>query len=268
MIRTMHRSLLAFATLALVGTANGFDEKTAYELPEDGKTAVIELDYKGGFTPPRKKDDPALSILADGTVLMPDRYGMSKDVTGKLSQRELQELLRFVILDQQFAKIDPAALKLAVQEEQKKRGGFAIQIADAPNTWVRVSVKGHEHEAQYYALGMAANQNPTVDGLQDFHAIEKRLQNVMNIVRGGGREQIARILKLANAELQKQHPDAAPLTMEHLRSAYVGPDGTRRYSLGWNAQGMPGVPAAATYVNASVNVPEKGDPEVTIRAKL
>ncbi len=268
MPRPAQLTALVVATLFAANAALHADEKTTYELPADGKTPVLELDYKGGFTPPRLKKDPALSILADGTVLMPDRFGMGKDVTGKVSKEELQELLRFVIAEKKFAEIDGKELKKEVAEAEKKRGGFIPRIADAPNTWVRVNVKGHQHEAEYYALGMAANQWPAVQGLQDLDAVSKRLQQVMNLVRGGGRERVEAMLKLANAELKKQHPDADPLTMEHFRYASENADGSRRYSFSWNAQGMPGVPATATYVSATVVVPAEGEAEVMVRTKL
>lgn len=242
-------------------------EKT-YELPADGKTPVIQMDYKGGFTPPRKKADPALTILADGTVLCPDRFGAARDVTGRIDPEEVRELLRFVLGERKFGKVDAAAIKKAVADEQRANNGFLPVVADAPNTWVKVTTKGTTHEAEYYALGMAARQHPKIDALQDFDAIAKRLQRVMHVAHGGGRERIAEILKVANAELKRQHPEADPLEMEHLTSAYVRADGSTTYNFGWSAQGMPGVPATRTFVNASVAVPENGEPTVTVRAKI
>lgn len=229
-----------------------------YVLP-DAKTPVLEFDYKGGFTPPRLKNDPVMSILADGTVLLPDRFGMSKDVTGSISADELQELLRFVLAEKKFTSIDSGKLKQAVDEAKRQKGGFAPVVADAPSTWVRVHIEGTTHEAQYYALGMAARQYPAVEKLQDFDAVATRLQRVMNVVRGGGRERIARILVLANAELKKQHPKTAALGMDDFSSAGPRADGTTYYS--FNRRSEDGA-----FVSASVTVPEKGDATVTVRA--
>ena len=180
----------------------------------------------------------------------------------------MQALLRFILVEKKFAKIDSKAIQAAVKAEQQKKGGLGIAIADAPTTVVRVNVKGTEHAVEYYALSFAANQYPAVEPLQEFNAVAKRLQNVMNVAKGGGKEKVSQMLKLANAELKKQHPDAKPLTLEHLQSAFTNRDGSKRYSFGWNKRGTPEKPGSNTFVNVSVVESKDGATTVTARAKL
>lgn len=153
-------------------------------LPKDAKAAVISLDFRGGFTPPRKSNDPYLVIRADGSMTVTDPFGQQKTVEGKLSAKDLQELLRFAVRDNDFFGFDAAKVAAAVKAEQAKKGP-GIAIADAATTIIRINADGKEHEAKYYALGLAANQHPAVKQLGQLRAIEQKLQNVMKGVRDG-----------------------------------------------------------------------------------
>ena len=110
-----------------------------YKLPKDPKSVVISLDFKGGYGPRRKNNAPSLSILANGTILMPDNYGMSKDVKSEMSKKELQELLEFIVEKNQFLKynkVKVAAAKKKALKPKKGPGGFigiSPVVSDACN---------------------------------------------------------------------------------------------------------------------------------------
>lgn len=258
--------LLVFSAFVVcVSPARSADKKTVYELPKDPKAVVISFDWKGGFTPPRKKMDPALSILRDGTVLMPDRFGLGKDASGKISQKELQSLLRFAIEENKFFQFDAAAVKDKVRKANKGRP--AIVIADAPSSVLEIRLAKKSHKASYYALTFAANRNKTIAELQQLAAIQKRLTRLMNVVRLGGKDELNKKLALANRELKKAYPKARPLTDDHLQSVGDRPGGSRYisfYRAGKTATGKPD----GTYTTVTIQVPAKGDPKVTVRAKL
>ena len=247
------------------GRAEDKPAKPAFKLPKDPKAVVISFDWKGGFTPPRKNMAPVLSILADGTLLMPDRFGMAKDVTGKITRKELQDLLRFAITENKFFKFDAAKVKEKVRKASAGRPRIAI--ADAPSSVVEIKLAGKSHKASYYALGFAARQYKTVAELQQLYAIQQRLNRLMNVTRLGGKKEVAKMLVLANVHLKKKFPKAAPLTASDLQSAGVRRDGSKYVSFsryGKRADGKPD----GTYANVFIQIKGDTEPKVTVRAKL
>ena len=120
-----------------------------FALPENPQTVVISLDQQNGFTPPRKNPDPMLSILSNGTVLVPDVFGKSRDVQGRISPKELQDLLKFILNDNQFAKISAKQIKADMQRVDEIRN--VPRIADLPDTII--TVKLAESGQRFFALG-------------------------------------------------------------------------------------------------------------------
>jgi hypothetical protein len=176
---------IKWAIAATVVLANGLAlaaEPKDIPLPKDPKAAVITLDYRGGFTPPRRSEDPYLVIRADGSVIVTDPFGQQKTVETRLAAKDLQALLRFAIVDNNFFGFDAAKVAAAVKAEQAKKGP-GLAIADAATTIIRISADGKANEAKYYALGMAANQYPAVKELGQLRAIEQKLMAVMKDAR-------------------------------------------------------------------------------------
>lgn len=252
--------------ICLNETAVSSAEKSAYKLPKNPKAVVISFDWAGGFTPPRKSNAPVLSILRDGTVNMPDRFGLSKDVTGKISQRELQELLAFAIKTNKFFEYDPAKVKKKIEIESKKRP-FIPRIADAPSSVIFIQIAGKSHKVSHYALAFAASQFKTIKELQQLYAIEKRLRRLMDVTRLGGPTGVKAMLTLANAELKKKYPKVKPLTMEDLQSTGIDRNGSKRVSFHRSGKTATGKPDG-TFVNVFIQMQEEGNPKVTVRAKL
>jgi len=172
------------------------DKRTLYQLPKDPKAAIIILDYKGGFTPPRTSDKPAMTIQADGTVLLPARFAGQKSFRGKLTSVELHNLLEFIIFKNQFIKYD----KKAVQAKLAKIGGPRLRIADAATVVIRVDIPRYKKKVTRYALGMGRDRQ--VKELRQLSDIHRRLQQVSSVVRLGGTKAVAKWLKLANAQLK------------------------------------------------------------------
>ena len=102
--------VLAFVLFVVVGVAwSAFlladDARrtpgTPYALPDDPKAQVIVFNFKGGFTPPRKNNDPTLQILADGTMILGAPFGTLKRLEHKITQGQLQKLLAFMLQEPQ-----------------------------------------------------------------------------------------------------------------------------------------------------------------------
>lgn len=260
-------AIVCLFTSAVFAAAEDKPKAKTYALPKDPKAVVISFDYKGGFTPPRKKDAPALSILRDGTVQMPDRFGLAKDVTGNISEAELQSILRLAIEDNKFFEFDPAKVKEKIKKAEAGMK-FVPRIADAPNSVIEIRLADKTHKVSQYALGFIVNQYPTVKELQQLNAIQTRLNHVMNLTRLGGEKKLAEMLKLANAELKKQEPNAEPFAASELQSASQRQDGTLYVSFHRRFNTADGKPDYKRYVSASIQIPAGGKAKVTVRAKL
>ncbi|VAX37517.1 hypothetical protein MNBD_PLANCTO02-1319 [hydrothermal vent metagenome] len=254
------------------GNSKGIEKPKEYQLPKDPKAVVISLNFKGGYGPRRKSNSPTLSILANGTVLMPNNYGLSKDIKTEMSKLELQELLRFIIEENQFLKYDNAKVAAAKKKAlQPKPGGMVsrLRVADAATTVIYLHAEGKEVEASEYALSMyAGGAFKEVKELQQLLAIQKRLQQVMKIATGGGIENVMKILKEANVHLKKKYPQAKPFTIKDFQSARVKADGSKYYSFNWFKRGPKGNSKANTYAHVRFQIPVKGDPKITVSAKL
>jgi hypothetical protein len=223
-----------------------------YALPDDPKAAVIVLDFKGGFTPPRISDEPTLTIRADGAVDIPAKFEGQKAFKGKLDIEEVQQLLAFIIEKQKFLEYDPAKVR-----EKLAAGGPRLAVADAATTVIRVTVDGRTKEASHYALGIGGK----IEELERLAAIQRRLMQVQSVVQLGGKDQVAKWLEPINAELKKQHPDAAPLTGDDLQSGGERVDGSVYLSF---ARTVGDDPAAARITSAFVNKPAAGEAKITV----
>lgn len=230
-----------------------------HTLPKDPKAAVIVLEYQGGFTPPRTNNEPALTIQADGTVILGAPFGQRKRIEAKIDQNELQELLRYLLDDQQMAKFDSAKVKDAVRAEQQKKGGLAIAIADASTPYLLVNADGKEYEAKYYALGMMASQYPAVKELARFEAARKRLEQFRSKVAIGGPKVVTKYLAMANEQLKADHPQVPALNDEHLQSAGEFVNG--RVYVSFNRQEKLD-DGDVRYTSVSINVPANDKPQV------
>lgn len=275
--------VLASVSLAEDHTSLQSAPRRRFELPQDPKATVISLDYRGGFTPPRKSDRPTLSILSDGTVLVPDNYGQSRDLSDKLTAEELQELLHEIVEKQLFFAYDPDEVREEIAEASRPRpalgGGVVVKvaprIADAPTTVIRVCVDGREHEASHYALDFAASQYPDIQPLARLRAVQQQLQRLITRVHAGGPEKTAEVLALVNRRLKQEHPRVAPLTEAELVSAAVRADESRFYLFQRTprpgAEGDPGKDASGTeqpvYITVTVKVAADGTSETTISVK-
>jgi RNA polymerase sigma factor (sigma-70 family) len=185
------------------------------KLPADPKAAVITLDHQGGRIR-RVRDEPRLLIRADGAIIVGDPFGLGGRCESKMSARELQDLLHFIIKDRDFFNIDSAKIRQAVADEVKKSAG-GIKVGDGQTSIFRVEADGRNHEVSYYALDTYASYYKNVKELGRLRDIQARLERIRSVAVAGGSQAIAQDLKLANESLQKEHPKVAPLTLDDLQ---------------------------------------------------
>jgi hypothetical protein len=198
-------------------------EAPAIALPSDPIAAIVTLDWAGGLSAPRINMNPALTIRANGTMTVTDRSGRLADIDSALSRDQVQELLRFIVNDQQFFSINIADIRAAIAEENR-RTGTGIGVADAPDTIVRIRTADKESELRFNALSVFANRYPAIQALAQFRAVETRLRFLFEESRIGGRQALAAALAEANAYLKQQNPAPAPLTTENYLRTLQSPE--------------------------------------------
>ncbi|MHC4930995.1 MAG: hypothetical protein ACYTGV_02235 [Planctomycetota bacterium] len=189
-------------------------ERKTHSLPKDPGAEVVRFEYRGGFRAPRKDDAPRMSILADGTVRVARPHGTLK---AKLTGEELQQLLRFAIDEHRIFEFDAKS----VREEIRKQKGDQPIVLDAADTVITIRLRKRKAVASFHALQFAATQYPKIKALQDLRAIERRLENLVQIFVGGGRAEVEKLMRRANEELKRQQPKVAPLELEELVRADV-----------------------------------------------
>jgi hypothetical protein len=251
----------AAAAVALVVMSAAFASAAAkkHTLPADPKTPVIVLEFQGGFTPPRKNNEPALTIRADGTAILGAPFGMRKRIEHELGEERLQELLRYILDEKKLGEFNAKDVQGEIRQIQQAKGGLGLHVADAATTSVRVNADGKEMEAKYYAVGMVARQYPEVEPLAALYDVQRHLQGVMNEIYAGGPEGVARLVKMANEAL-KQEASAVPgFTAEHLTSATRMADGrlSAHFSRTEELEGD-----RVRHSSANLKIPAEGEPEV------
>ena len=174
-------------------------------LPPDQTVAVITLDFRGGYGPPRRDDRPMLTIFPNGVVRIVDGSGEVAPIEAKISADALQELLRFAIDEHHFLDFDNLAASQQLRAEEDK-SGLRHTIIDASTTVIRIRTSERDHTGEFYALRDYLEVYPSVKLLQDLYAVEERLLKLSYEIEAGGEEGIAAALKLANEFLRKTYP--------------------------------------------------------------
>src|SRR5262249_33175546 len=228
-ITTVGRSLLlATVTVELCLTvvlSAPEQEKLSFPLPSDPLAPVITLDWRGGFVlPPRKNMNPALTVRANGTVTVIDSQGGNLETM--LSASQLQDLLRFVISDQNFFAISVTKiLKAIAAEERRTRRGMTV--IDDPDTVVRIKTADRESEVRFNALGLYSRAHPAIKPLQQLSAVQTRLRGLIEELTAGGKQAIAVALDQANAYLKQQYPQPAVLGADDYERTVQSADGRK-----------------------------------------
>lgn len=138
-------------------------------LPKDPRAVVLSMGVGGGMIR-NATNEPYLQIQADGKVTRTDRISGAKKES-KLTAAELQDLLRFVILENDFFNVDRQKMATA-----PGKGPISV-VTDGTTTTIRVHANDKEHEAGYYMASFARGNNPNKPLLQ-YATIEWRLNQL------------------------------------------------------------------------------------------
>ena len=155
-----------------------------HRLPADPDAAVVVFDSSGGFRAQPKPAAPILVVHASGRVTLanPSDEGT---IERTISPEQVQDLLRYMLDENTFFDIDPAAVQRAIDAEEAKKETLARQQgvgrvgpnrdADAITILVRVQADGREHEVRFDSPHTLAREYPSIAELTRFRAIQGRL---------------------------------------------------------------------------------------------
>ena len=214
----MHPQFLLAVVLCFAAALRlSAQDKVAIPLPRDGSTTIVVLDYRGGYGPERKNQEPVLAIHADGNATVVDPTDERPTRKYRLSAAEVEALLREIVQELDFFNIDHNEISRAMAEEDRKTGS-SLSMSDASTTVIRIQTADRKHELRFNALGTWANRYPTIQPLQQLFNVEKRLERVIQEFTPGARETIVDALNAVNEVMKREHPDLPQLTLNDFLS--------------------------------------------------
>lgn len=195
----MRRFLALLSSALLVNIATADPPMPDVRLPDDPTAVVMEFDWSGGYTPPRKTKDPYLRIRADGSATLINPFKNEPAIRSRMTPKELSEFLKFAIEKQGFLALTDADIKEAADAEQKARGIEAIP--DAPTTVIRIFGDDEMHEVRCFASMLFADPPSKFETLRRFVAVETRITRYMDRLRERGNEPGAGLPDPASGEV-------------------------------------------------------------------
>jgi hypothetical protein len=174
-------ALLAGGIGWLAADPRADDARPEIVLPKDPKAVVLSYDPgAGGFV--RKGAPPYLSIQADGQVTVVNLFDGSKK-EAKLTAKELDDLVRFVVQNQDFFNVTEKKIDDGIKEASAK--GPFIAIGGAGIAVIDLQANGKKHQVKYRGASAYLATYPKVDVLAKFVAVEKRLSELGAAVAKG-----------------------------------------------------------------------------------
>ena len=200
------------------------DQTEAIEFAENKELPVITFDMTGGFrgrAPAGHNNQPRLQIWPSGKVVCGSSSAEIKDVQSQLDANELNELLDFIVNEQNFYELTDEGIKKSIADAGQK-----IYIADAPTSHFVVNLQRGEHKLSVYGTKFVEKQMPKLKIMKRVSAIEDRLQRVIASAKIGGKVNARPIVKFINKRLKMEYPNAKPMTLDDLRTAQQLADGS------------------------------------------
>jgi hypothetical protein len=242
-MRGMHifTAAVLCVTSFLGAAAQGQDDLA---LPDDPTAVVVSLDSHDYWSDlARTNQDPLLSVRADGTVTVIHPRGWGGVFRLKLSKSELQDLLRFMIRDQDFLALNAADLSRAIDTLENKTGSRVI-ISDAGETVVHIRTADREHEVRFYASSFYAMRfppsiYPELKSLGQLRAVESKLNRIMETLKAGGEKAVQDAWTEGNEYLKREYPQVMPFSVNDFSNTSLTPDGQSK-TLSFGRSDTPG----------------------------
>jgi RNA polymerase sigma factor (sigma-70 family) len=176
---------------------------------------------------------------------------------GKLSKLELEELMRFVVLDQDLMTVNADALKSAI-ERTYQCNGTVVDTKDSTTTTFMVQTADKKHEVSWPRLDKSIWEFPDLSSLRQLRAMETKLAHLYYVLLAGGPERVGAAVEKLDSLLLPfylKEPRAPYLTAADLSNVTLTECGCAvRYQFSRPTSKFDFLPQFA----ASIIVPEKG----------
>jgi hypothetical protein len=198
----------------------------SFELPVDTSLPVITLNHVGGNTVlPRQNQKPELTIRGDGTITVSDSLGRGKDLESRISDEDLHRLMTFVLNEEHFPEFDAGDAQFAINAINA-RCGHSLRVTDAASTVIHVHLANEDFEGNFYALGVFAEAYPIVKPLGRLWKVERRLRQLAEEIKAGGKDTVTSALDVAASYIQQQ-TDPFDLKLEDYAQVLMNGDNNK-----------------------------------------
>jgi RNA polymerase sigma factor (sigma-70 family) len=226
------------------------DGRVVAEIP-DGLTSLSATDLTR-YAKNRAREQTS------GKDLQPPRI---KVIEGRISARELQELMRFALREQEFFAFEPDAVRAAIRDKHHSDGNVSDRTDDTTTSF-RIQTADHRHDVRWSKLTKAAWDFPKVERLLQLHALDRRLFRVFSVLLAGGPEQVDAVVTKMNELVlpyYRLYPDVAPLTAADLFLVTPSADGSiMRFTFSRNKDKLVRNPL----FEVSLDFPRQGEPTI------
>jgi hypothetical protein len=169
-----------------------------HTLPTPSDAIVVQWRTIGGLSIDRS-NIADLTIYADGKTVVDPRFSQGNPVESQLEIEQIQELLRFVIDENNFFGFDGSAVEAEInvvlqqrQAQLPEAGAIAIPLVppyvDAGTTVILIAADGQQQQVHFQGLFVAAQDFPEIEAIQQLRAIELKLLTVAEALANSNRE--------------------------------------------------------------------------------
>ena len=251
---------LGFSAVEAAGPASGLPIR----LPVNPGTPILTLEFSEAPSHSGAQSGLDVAIDADGKVTVSVPGSRSRQITGRIPEKELRRLLRELLVEHRLMDCDSTHLEEAIRSARRARRR-PEPGPDAATTVIRLRSADSSHEVRCRALGLTASQLPELTQVRDLLACQRRLENVAAVIRAGGYDHVNAVLSDANRQLKQQAPEVAALTHRDLHLVDLRPDGTRYLQFS-RVPDVDGLRPVGGLVMVSVYQAPGRAPEITITA--
>jgi RNA polymerase sigma factor (sigma-70 family) len=192
-------------------------------LPDDPQAVVLQLDF---VDPQGKRPAVQVTVHRDGrvegvTTTTVNGKPHSSTLEELLPDDDLQDLMQFVIHDQEIFDFDSTRVLQALQDEFVFDGWLKAP-EDMTSVTIRIRTADQVHEVKWDQLSSSAVFFQEVRRIRQLHAVERRLQNLLCIMHAGGRAKIEDVTSRINQQWKQK---TRPLTVDDLAFVNPAPNG-------------------------------------------
>jgi hypothetical protein len=165
------------APLASADAASRTAADPLLRLPSSPGTVILRLTSTGGMDASPASRLPVLELQAGGDFAARPATPAGPPRRGRLSPKEVEQLLKFVVREQRYSEIDGRDITQRMKQIDQQLGRLSI-LRDAGDMKLEVTLPGYSHSVEMLPPGLTAREYPDIAELARFKAIVDRLLGI------------------------------------------------------------------------------------------